>query len=272
MERFENWLRNNTTLKERTIINYRRTIERFFDGYRQPTVKNMNEFISRINRTTMTTYIKYAFKYYLRYIEKEEDYKNLVGVRVKPRKKEGVYIPKDDLLNIVMNIENRTYRLVALIQYLTGARAGDVLRFSYNNLVVNDDGTLKLRLRITKTDEYSVFIGTKYAGRLRDYIETCGRKYSFLLGDSDSLRKLVDNNYRYYWNALKKSATSFGYPKFATHDFRRNLAEDARISTNDDMVAVKNLLGHKRIETTLKYIRQKRSEKENKELAMELRG
>lgn len=272
MEGFGNYLRNNTTIKERTILNYVRAVRRFHEKFDEANVEDINKFISGINRRTSITLVKYAFKYYLEFLGKGEDYKKLVGVRVKPRKNDGVYLPDDILINIVNNIENENYRFVARIQYLTGARASDVLRFTYNDLTVNPDMSLTLRLKDVKKNEYTVFIGKKYSFSIANHIQTCGRKYSFLLGESDSIRKLVDNNYRYYWGALKKSAKELGYPKFSTHDFRRNFAEDARKFTNNDIIAVKSLLGHKRIETTLRYINQRKSDEEKKELTIELRG
>lgn len=271
MMKFRQWLSDNTTLGERTILNYVRTIDRFLDKYEYPTVENINNFISTTNRTTRTTYVKYAFRYYLKFIGKPDDYKKLVGVKSKPKKKKGVYISNLEQMKIVSNIENETYRMVALIQYLTGARAGDVLRFSFKDMEVNDDGSLLLRFKDSKGKRVLTgFIPKKYAGKIKYFIETCGRKYSFLLGESDSFRKLTDNNYRYYYEDVKFSARKVGYPDFATHDFRRNFSEDVFNKTKDPRVA-QLLLGHSKLETTLKYFSKKRDEKKAIEAAKELR-
>lgn len=269
---FHQWLSDNTTLGERTILNYVRTIDRFLDEYGQPTIENINNFISTTNRRTRTTYVKYAFRYYLEFIGKPEDYKKLVGVKSKPRKKTGVYISNESLMSIVSNIENETYRMVALIQYLTGARAGDVLRFSYNDMKVNDDETISLHLIKMKGEKEGwFFIPKKYAKKIRHFIETCGRKYSFLLGESDSFRKLSDNNYRYYYEAVKVSARRVGYPNFATHDFRRNFIEDVFANTKDIRVA-QNLAHHSNLKYTMKYLKSREDEEKLKEVVEELRG
>ena len=46
MESLKKYLRDNTTLKDRTILNYVRTIDRFLDKYPEPTIENINKFMS----------------------------------------------------------------------------------------------------------------------------------------------------------------------------------------------------------------------------------
>jgi len=117
---FQTWLTENTTLSERTILNYSRAIDRFLDRYDEVTIENINSFISKTNRNTRTTYVKYAFRYYLIFIGKEKEYEKVVKIKIKPRKKSGTYLSNDELLYIISNIEDETYSLVALLQYITG--------------------------------------------------------------------------------------------------------------------------------------------------------
>jgi len=271
---FQNWLSDNTTLGERTILNYSRTIERFFDEYNDPSIENINKFISKINRNTRTTYIKYAFKYYLEFMGRFDDYKRVVGIREKPKKNNGVYLSNDELLNIVRNIEDETYRLVALLQYITGVRATDVLENTWRNITDFPDGSVKIMIGIKskgRRKEHTVFIPSKYVKGLRYFVETCGRKYPFLRAYSDTFRKRVDNNYRYYYEAVKKSAKSLGYPKFSTHDFRRNFLEAVFTKTKNIRIA-KDLAGHSNIQYTIKYLKVHEDEGKLRDAVDELRG
>jgi len=269
--KFKTWLTENTTLGERTILNYSRAIDRFLDKYNKVTIENINRFISKINRNTRTTYVKYAFRYYLTFIGKDKEYEKVVKIKTKPRKKSGNYLPNDELLNIVFNIEDKIYRLVALLQYLTGVRADDVLDNTWRNFKVNDDGSLTVTIKVKRGKEHIVFIPEKYSKRLTYFVETCGRKYPFLRGESDTHLGLISNNYRYYWNAVKKSARGLGHDKFSTHDFRRNFLEDVFMKTKDIRIA-QNLAGHSSMMYTMKYLKSHEDEGKLKKVVEELRG
>ncbi|MHA1302758.1 MAG: tyrosine-type recombinase/integrase [Candidatus Heimdallarchaeaceae archaeon] len=268
---FQTWLTENTTLSERTILNYSRTIDRFLDRYDEVTIENINNFISKVNRNTRTTYIKYAFKYYLVYIGKDDEYVKVVKIKIKPRKKTGTYLENNILLNIVFNIEDEIYRLVALLQYITGLRADDVLDNTWRNFKENTDGSLTMTIKVKRGKEHTVFIPKKYSERITYFVETCGRKYPFLRGESDTHLRLVNNNYRYYWNAVKKSAKDLGYEKFSTHDFRRNFLEDVFMKTRDPRIA-QNLAGHSSMIYTMKYLKSHEDEGKLKKVVEELRG
>jgi len=268
---FKTWLTENTTLSERTILNYSRTIDRFLDRYDEVTIDNINSFISNINRKTRTTYIKYAFSHYLRFIGKDKEYERVVKIKMKPRKKSGNYLSNDELLDIVFNIDDEIYRLVALLQHITGVRADDVLDNTWRNFKENKDGSLRVTIKVKRGKEHIVFIPKKYSERITYFIETCGRKYPFLRGESDTHLGLVNNNYRYYWEAVKKSARELGHEKFSTHDFRRNFLEDVFMKTKDPRVA-QNLAGHSSMIYTMKYLKSHEDEGKLKKVVEELRG
>lgn len=270
MRKFREWLRNNTDLMERTILNYDRTIDRFHSHFFDPTVENINRFISQSTKESTSYYVKYAFKHYLEYIGKPEIYKMLVKIKQKPRKKKGCYISEDNIKRIINNITNPVHRAVAIVQYLTGARAGDVLRFSSEN-IITDGESVRMRLITKGGKEHIVFIPKKYSVRITQFIETRNKKYPFLEGTSDDFRKWVDTNYRYYYNSLKAAASSAGFPKFTSHDFRRNFLEDVFDNTKD-IRAAQNLAGHSSLQYTLKYVKAHAADERLKEIVEELRG
>jgi integrase len=270
-QEFQEWLRNNTTLMERTILNYTRTMERFFSEHNELTVENINKFITSHTRNTRTYYIKYAFRFYLIFSGKPEMYRDIVKVKERPKKKAGIYLSKEELIDIVNNIDSIRYRFVALIQYLTGTRAGDLLRFTSDNMMEKDNNII-LRLYEAKGGkEQMLFIPPRFADHVKQFIINTGSKRPFLEGQSENLRKLVDNNYRYYYEALKVSANKLGFKGFTSHDFRRNLANNAFDETKDIRI-VQKILGHSNFTTTLRYIKNSIDESKLQKIIEELRG
>ena len=119
--------------------------------------------------------------------------------------------------------------------------------------------------------EYVVYIPKKYSNTIVQFIQTTNLTYPFLSGKSKTLSKSIDNNYRYYYNSLKKSVRSFGHPEFATHDFRRNFINDA-FNHDCDLRIIQATVGHSGLNTTVKYIQKKKAEEEIKKLVEDMRG
>jgi len=111
--------------------------------------------------------------------------------------------------------------------------------------------------------ERIVYIPKVYKQTIWDFVSNCSREYPFLKGNENSLPKLIYNNYIYYYLQLKKAASLLGYENFATHDFRRNFVNDILTQTQDIRIA-KDLIGHARMETTLRYLKKKVAEEEFK--------
>jgi len=230
----------------------------------------MNKFITEAFRENSSLYVKYAFNHYLQFTGRLEDYRDLVPVKSKPRKKHGVYLKKEQLLEIIENISDERYRTVALIQFLTGARAHDVFSFDKNNMWLQDDGSLKLILGIKGGREHTVFIMSKFVPRVTQFIEKVNKKNPFLRGQSSSFTNLVNNNYRYYFTILKNAAKKCGHDAFATHDFRRNLSDDI-YSITKDVGQVSKAIGVTP-NTAMKYINTKVKEGDTKKLIQKVRS
>jgi integrase len=271
-ETFEDWLRNNTFLLERTIRLYVRTIERFKRLFGNPTIENINRFIIESTKERRSYYVKYVFRLYLKYLGREEDYPKLVKVRQKAKKRIGCYLAKEEIMRIIDLMTDKTYRIVALIQFLTGARAHDVLSFNSKNLVrQNDDVWLGLTPKGEKR-LYYVFIPKKHAKLICDFIESSGKEYPFLKGNIENFVNAVNNNYRYYYNEVKNAAKFAGYPDFSTHDFRRNFIEDI-YSREKDLRVIKDIAGHSNIRYTMQYLKQHFETRPRiKKLIEEIRG
>jgi integrase len=78
---------------------------------------------------------------------------------------------------------------------------------------------------------------------------------------SEDLTTSLMTSYHYYWKAVKKAAESIGIKDFSTHDFRRNFIDEA-YTIFGDIRKVKDIVGHRKIEWTLRYLRKKIEEKE----------
>lgn len=269
---FEEWLRRTTNLGERSIRLYTRTIRRFLSLYPEVTIENINDFIFKSSKERRSVYVRYAFKYLLTFLDRKDEYKDVVSVRQPVKKRVGCYLPKEEIIKIIENIKDERYKMVALIQFLTGARAHDVLSFNKNDVIEKDE-TLFLRL-IPKgrRKEHIVVIPKKFKERVLNFIEVSTSEYPFLRGDISNITRAVDNNYKYYFDALKKSAKLCGYPEFSTHDFRRNFAEDLR-ENETDIIEISNMLGHSSPIYTLHYLQQNKADmKKRIQSAEKIRG
>jgi len=272
---FKEYLLSNTSLLERTAILYDRTIKRFLREYDEATAENINKFIIDSSKNKRSLYVKYAFKYYLRYINKEEIYDKLISVKKSMKKKQGTYLSRKELMKIVNGIENKSHKIVALIQFLTGARAHDVLSIRSDEVKKDEEwmgkGVLQIRLRTKVNKERYVFIGQYYSDRIWYFIKKRNKKYPFLdMDESEDLRKAIDRNYRYYYNSIKKSAKKCGYENFATHDFRRNFANDVYEKETKDIRYLANALGVTET-TALIYIKKKLEKDKAREIMMKIR-
>lgn len=269
---FKDWLKNNTPLLERSVNLYSRTINRFLSEYPDPSIDNINKFISESVRIKYSFYVKYAFKFFLKFLGREDDYKNIVKVKSKPTKKAGCYVSKDILESIVNGIDDPIYRTVALIQFVTGKRAHDVLGMEETNIIRLEDGALRIKFlpKGEMKEDYG-FVPGNYSAVILDIVEKVGRKYPFLKGDSATIVQLIDNNYHNYEQAIKKSASKLGIPQFGSHDFKRNFLQEVYIASGKDIYMAKDLGGHSRIETTMKYFKRVQPE-DTKEVIEKIRG
>ncbi|RLE45206.1 hypothetical protein DRJ16_00070 [Candidatus Woesearchaeota archaeon] len=263
-------MKNNTTLLPRSIDLYARTIQRFLREFKEASVENANKFIAKSFREKRSYYVKYAFMHYFKYLGREEDYKKLIKTRLKPKKKKGCFLRKEELERIAFSLPTEEYRMVAIIQYLTGARAHDVLTLSKDR-ITKEDGMLKLRMIQKGEREKIAFIPEEYAEMIWNFVQSKDKEYPFLRGESKDFTRSVNTNYTYYYRELKEVATSLGYENFATHDFRRNFINDA-YSKFKDIRIVRVVAGHSDMSTTLRYLLEAVDEKEIKKAIKEIRG
>ena len=247
---FYEWLRNNTTLSESSIKQYYYAVEKFKRDVKELEIDKINEFITDNFREKRNYHYKFAIKHYLKYLGREDLINQLAKVKIKPRKKIGHYYDRDTILRIIDGLEY--YKIVGLIQFITGARAKAVLSFHRDKLIKEEKG-IRLVLKEKGDKEVAVYIPKPYADEVIKVIEHRKNEYPFLKGKSSSFATLLENNYRYYLNEIKKSCENLGI-KFNTHDFRRNFAQIIYKKSGRNISIVKALLRHNRLATTERYI------------------
>lgn len=254
---FKEWLTDNTKLSERSIDLYVRTVNRFLEKYAGPSIENINNFIAESFRNSASYYVKYAFKFYLQFLRREMDYYKLVKVKVKPTEKIGCYVTKDILESIVNGIDDPIYQRVALIQYVTGKRAHDVLGVKRDNVMKLEDGALRIRF-LPKGERREVFgfIPIVFVAPIVELIDHTSKEYPFLKGEGKTFVKLVNNNYHKYEMKIKKSALKVNQPTFASHDFKRNFLEEFYIASGKDIHLTQQAGDHLQFETTLRYFKR----------------
>jgi len=255
--KFRNWLRKNTNLKEGSIRLYSRTIAHYLEKYEEVRLESVNEFVSESFRHKRSYYMKFAFFHYLRFIKKENLYKKIVPVKLRPRKKFGKYLKESLIRKIIINIRKDKFQDIAMLQYATGARAREIITLREENIDFDfSEEVIRIRLEGKGGRERVTFLSQKLKGYLEKYLQGKGG-YLFLpasmnLASEEELETAINTQRTYFYNQLRESAHSLGLEGFGTHDFRRNVAEIVRKKHKDPFL-VKKILGHANINTTLRY-------------------
>ena len=264
IKEFENYLKTQTNLSTLSIKLYVRYLRHFLLKYKEPTVENMNLAIKENPGK------KACFKHFLTFLGRVNDYKMLIKTKPKPKLKEGIYLSKEELKQIVFSIPDETYRIVALLQYCTGLRASDVLRIEKDKIELLDDGSLRIFITLKGGHQSVAFIPTLYSRTIYNFVQRRG-KFPFLKGESSDFSTWVTNNYTNYYRILRETAERLGYPDFRSHDFRRSFIDEVYTKVKDIREA-RVLAHHVKFETSLKYIQKKADESKIKELINEFRN
>lgn len=255
MRQFEEYLRTNTLLSENSILLYVRTMKHFFNQFPKPTPEYLNLFITKGFRNARSYYFKPAVKKYLKFIGQEEIYEQLTPVKVKSRKKFGTYLSEEEIIGIINRIEKPKFRDIAMLQFKLGARAMEILTIKEENIDFSGES---IRIKIVGKGDKSrvVFLSKQYENLLTKYKTEKNKGYLFFdkewetLPPKEQIIKFNGLRTNQYYPQLKNVYSTLG-----THDLRRNFAEILRSEGNDLMI-IKQALGHSSIQTTEKYFNE----------------
>ena len=275
---FEQYLIDKKGLMESSVKTYVGVINQFLvEADDLEALDDYNTFL-----------VKYAIKKHSGYyynilrafiiwkIQDDTKRKYLLDNLIKPQKRtdfkwDRKYLDEDKIFDILNSLKEPRHRIVALIQTLTGARAGDVLRLKQGSIMHEEyEGKPVLRLNIVgKGNKRNVvYIHDEIAQKvIMNYIANLGELvHNFLFCVPGKFSRLADfggdyriykQNYLWFWADLKQALQSNGVSRedFATHDFRRCFAR--RVWTKfKDITVLQGLLNHARPDTTIRYLAQ----------------
>lgn len=226
------------------------------------TINDINIFIKSSNKGKNCYNYKYAFKHFLASIGKPQLYNNLVSVRRKPRKKVFKYIPKPKLQRMI-NMLPKKYRFMAVLQYKTGTRFQEVATIRAENIDFDISPKLiYIRIGVNRSmtkgsKERKIRIVKKYEDMLRSQVST-PFGYIFLKKEFESYDEIeiitpLDTIKRGYNDNLNRVGNMEGVPGFSSH-YLRHLFADEFILAGGTVDQLKNIMGHKNMDTTLEYV------------------
>lgn len=264
-QKFKNFLMTHQSLAESTRNAYFKAVNELINTYgEEPTMEEMNEFIAKKARKRQP-HVKYGIKLFLQCLNySDEIISKLIKAKVRKPIIERHFLSKDQIMEIVQQMEKEEHKAIAMIQINTGARASEVLTLEYRFIkreeYVNNYNEKKVRYRLKvrgKGDKpRNLYINEDIFAYLRPVIlkYKIGDLFLFLKHDEYtylSYWRTVENKYKRYLEDLKKAASKKGYD-IGTHDLRRSFANIVRLKLNDVM-KVKQALGHSDIRTTQRY-------------------
>ncbi len=255
LKEFDEWLKNNTVLNDRSRKQYVLQINKFLNSYEEVTLDNTRKYLIR-GEGVYTR--KFAIKYFLQFIEKEEWIEELKPVmkmmKLKDRRYER-YIGFQQFKEFLDYLGQKHKKLVTTLMVLwdTGVRVSSIIN---------------LRVRDVKKDEKGSYIWVIEKGgkRVKRYLDNYTMEhlnlYLFRKPEDYVFREKVGEKWEtwwecYYrmWKLLKTTSRKFlniGYG-ISFHWVRTSRAKEL-YNKYKDVLKVKGFLSHKKIETTMRYI------------------
>jgi integrase len=287
---FSKYLRDEKGLAFSTINGYVHTINRFLDT--NPDLEDSNSYNSFIVQTaikkknystyyTLKSFIE--FKYKTDSVKKKELLDSILerSPAMSDHTKEYESLNDNKLIEVINNIDDEKFQTVALIQWRTGARAGDVIRTKKEDIKIdyfNNEETLLITMVAKRKKRKKIRLFRTYKDIVLNYINSTDAEYPFMLDEknryhrrgrsislfeSDEDKKILSFykrervSYNRYLNELKKALikSNIDVTRFATHSFRKLFARYTW-DTYKDITVVQRELDHADPRTTLQYLKK----------------
>ncbi len=268
LNNFERNLKNNPQLMYSSVRVYLKLIIELTNKYGiDPTVEQLNEFIAYKCQKRQASVVQAALRYYIKFRWRNwpKIYTELVKAKARPVAKKKNFLTKAQSTDIINSMSNSEHKLIAKIQYFTGARASEVISIKKSNMV-HEKEYKRIRINIVgKGDKVNpIYLTDNLMIDLQLLLIRKG-VYLFLkledveLSDED-LRRKTETYYKRYYDSVKQAAKNCDL-NISTHDWRRSFAQ-ALIDMKDDegkelfnIYDVKRALRHERFETTERYFK-----------------
>lgn len=275
---FERHLSERAILAKSTIYVYVKSVERFL--IKNPDIDkpdDYNKFLIDVAIRKRSLHYYSALRAFIDYKIKDEHKKfKLLKEILKPKPKsdlmrERIHLDSSKILEVINNLDSKKHRTIALIQTITGVRAGDILSLIEGSIipeVYEDREVIRINVLGKGKKRNVIFIHDKIAQHLiMDYITNHSGHDGYLFLELSDFRinnenkhnifKIKTMNYQWFWADLKQALNATGVNKeeFATHDFRRCFARRVWEKYKDIHV-LQSLLNHADPKTTLRYLEQ----------------
>ena len=256
MLNFEKNLDKKPNLMPSSVKTYVNLIRELTDKYgKSPKVEELNSFIEEKcnHRQPM---VKYAIKHYLNFLWRDKDCALLIKSVIKPTKRERTYLTKKQAIEVIDSIENKEHKVVAIIQYFTGAKASETISIQKKDVMREEEHKrIKINIESKGGKLEPVYLSDNLFFDLQPYLIGEG-DYLFLKynGSSDKTEWVeVERYYKRYYESLKKAAAECNI-NMTTHDWRRSFAQS--VSTEGATIyEVQRAMRHKNTNTTLRCIK-----------------
>jgi integrase len=273
---FVEFLKEKKNLQQSSMRIYTDVVENFLMSYNDIyNLESYNDYIikhaikkrSNVAYSALKTYIQYKIQ------DKSLQFTLIEGM-IKPpihqtAKIERKYLTEEQIIGMINNIKDEKHRTIALIQDLSGIRAGDVLRIKRGDIhpeVYEDKAVLKI-ITDGKGDKRNIvyihdeiiqmliinYIVNHFVSNEYYFMENKSRNINADFKDYTNYR----SNYIAYYRDLKQAMYKSGisHKDFATHDYRRCYAR--RVWTRyKDLHVLQELLNHANPATTMRYLKQ----------------
>ena len=260
---FEDYLTLNTTSSHLTIKRYLSVLRRFLlDMGLEFSVDDINNWLSKQNKSKNCYHYKYALRHFLISIGKGDKVNKLSPSRVKPRKKIFNFIPKQKMEKIINSLPPK-YRKIAFLQLKTGARISEILTLRAENIDFEiDPEMIYIRVGVgkskTKGDKFgTLYLSKKYETLLKGWIS---QPYGYIFLDKvterdseDLLYNKIDSLRRTFNDELTKAGRWHHVEGLSSH-YLRHLYSDYFLKAGGDPMYLKEALRHSKMDTTMKYV------------------
>ncbi len=244
-----------------SIKTYVKIIREMINRYGiDPSVDQLNEFIAYKCKKRQAFTVQASIKHYIKFrwrnwnsIESQ-----LVKAKARPVAKKKNFLKKEQAIDVIHSIKKPEYKLIAKIQYFTGARVSEVISIKKSS-IIHEKPEKRLRMNIVgKGDKVNpIYISDSILLEMQSLLMKSSA-YLFIRDEGrilseDELMVKVENYYKRYHKDLKDAARDCNLD-VSTHDWRRCFAQSLR-DNKVDTYDIKKALRHERIETTERYFK-----------------
>jgi integrase len=252
LNEFDNWLKQNTILNEKSRKQYVLQMKKFFVVYKKLSVDELRKFIIDGERSYIR---KFAVRRFLEFSEEYnwvEQLKPIMKmIKLKDRRYER-YIDFRHFKQFLDYIFNKHSKLAValMIMWDTGVRVSPIINLRVRDVQSDADGSY-------------IYVTEKGGKQIKRYLDADTTKllHEFITVPDDYMfRKKLESWWECYyrmWKELKTTSRKFlnvGYG-ISFHWIRTSRAKEL-YKKYKDVLLVKGFLGHKKIDTTMRYIEE----------------